>query len=217
MHQDLDKHRLRHVQQADLLVDLGQPRTNWHTVERHGLAGVPWQDERLRWQREELVQAVVEQRGARSRFLGVRVQVGTPDAGRKERVTGKEEGVVEQVAGTLRRVSWRMYRGERQLRGRERVTVAHGCEGKGHALLLRQKQHRPAVFGELARTREMIGVNVGVEDAADLSPVLRSQVEIHLGVKGGIDHERFLTCANQIGEAAFAGAPHLDHPHRAIR
>ena len=55
-----DKHRLRRVQETDLLVDLGKPRANRRAIEGHGLTRVPRQDERLRWQREELVQAVVE-------------------------------------------------------------------------------------------------------------------------------------------------------------
>jgi hypothetical protein len=63
------------MQDGNLLADLGKRRANWRAIKRHRLTRVSWQDERLRRQREELVQAVVEQRGPRSRFLGVSMQV----------------------------------------------------------------------------------------------------------------------------------------------
>lgn len=50
-----DKHRLRRVQDADVLVDLGKPRANRRAIEGHGLTRVSWQHQRLRGQREELV------------------------------------------------------------------------------------------------------------------------------------------------------------------
>src|SRR5258708_39731747 len=118
------------MKDADLLVDLGKPRSDWLAIERHGLARVSWQDECLRWQREKLVQAVVEQRGARSRFLLVCVQVRMPDTGRKERISSKEDGVIEQVAGALRRMSRSAQRGQHQVRGGERVAITHGSKGK---------------------------------------------------------------------------------------
>src|ERR1051326_6631062 len=51
-----DKACLRCVQETDLPVDFGKRRANRLTIERHRLTRVPWQDERLRWQREELVE-----------------------------------------------------------------------------------------------------------------------------------------------------------------
>ncbi len=125
-----DKHRLRCMKDADLLVDLGKPRADRLAIERHGLTRVSWQDERLRWQREKLVQAVVEKRGPRSRFLLICVQVRTPDTGGKEGISRKEDGMIEQVTGALRRVSRRMQRGQHQVRGSERVAIAHGRKGK---------------------------------------------------------------------------------------
>src|SRR5258708_34471422 len=100
------------------------------------------------------------------------MQVGTPDTGGKERVTGKEEGMVEQVAGTLRRVSRCTQCGQHQPRGRERVAIAHGCEGERYALLLRQQEHPSAPSGELPRTRRMIAANVGHAAPRDLPPLL---------------------------------------------
>ena len=126
----LDKRRQRRMQEADVLVDLGKPCANRLAIERHGLTGVSRQDERLRRQREELVQAVVEMRGARSRFLLTGVQVRTPDAGRKEGIARKEDGIIEQVTGALRRVSRRAQRGQHQVRDGERVPIPHGRKGK---------------------------------------------------------------------------------------
>src|SRR5260370_29545232 len=62
----------------------------------------------------------------------------------------------------------------------------------------------------------MIGMNVRIEDAGDLPTLAPCQVEIDVRIKGGIDHESFLTCANEVGEAAFAGAPYLDDTRRTI-
>src|SRR5438874_8414650 len=62
----------------------------------------------------------------------------------------------------------------------------------------------------------MVGMNVRVEDAGNLPPMALCQVEIDVRIKGGIDHESFLTCANEVGEAAFAGAPYLDDTRRTI-
>ncbi len=125
-----DKRRLRRVKDANLLVDLGKGRANRLAIEWHGLTRVPWQDERLGRQREQLVQAVVEKRGPRSRFLLIGVQVRTPDAGRKERISRKEESIIEQVTGALQRVSRRMQRGQHQVRSCERISIAHCGKGK---------------------------------------------------------------------------------------
>ena len=115
---------------ADLLIDLGQGRAHRLAIEWHGLTRMTRQDERLRRQSEELVQAVVEEGGPRSCFLLISVQVRTPDTGGKESVTRKEDGMIEQITGALRRVSWRMQSGQHQVRGGERVAIAHGCKGK---------------------------------------------------------------------------------------
>src|SRR5438128_5713058 len=56
----------------------------------------------------------------------------------------------------------------------------------------------------------MIGMNVGIKDAGNLPIVTPRQVEIHLRVKRSIDHHSLLPRANEVGETAFAGAPHLD-------
>ena len=76
------------------------------------------------------MQTVVERGRTSSRFLLIGVQVRTPDTGEKESVTRKEDGVVEQVTGALRRVSRRLQRGQPQVRAGERVTVAYGRKGK---------------------------------------------------------------------------------------
>src|SRR5690348_732749 len=85
LYQGLDKGRPPRMQEIDLFVNLVKPRANRPAVKGDGLAGVAWQDERLRWQGEEFVQAAVEERGARSRLLAARMQIRTPDTGQKER------------------------------------------------------------------------------------------------------------------------------------
>src|SRR5258708_16080603 len=87
-----DKHRPRRVQEADPLVDLGKLHADRLAIEWHGLTRVPRQDERLRWQREQLLQAVVERGGARPRFLLISVQVSTAVTGRQHGATRQEDG-----------------------------------------------------------------------------------------------------------------------------
>src|SRR6266702_7762090 len=144
------------------------------------------------------------------------MQVRTPDAGGKEGITRQEDGIVEQVTGALRRVSRRTQRGQPQVRGGECVAIAHGRKRKRHTLLVGQKEHGSAYLCKLARAREMIGVDVRVEDAGNLPTMAPRQIEIDVRSKRGIDHESFLTCANEVGEATFAGAPYLDNTRRTI-
>src|SRR5258707_3997851 len=103
-----------------------------------------------------------------------------------------------------------MHRGQHHVRGGERVTIAHGRKGKGYSLLIWQEQHGSAHLRKLARARKMIGMDVRVEDAGNLPTVAPRQVEVVLRIKRGINHHSLLACANEIGEAAFSGAPHLD-------
>src|SRR5712691_10622919 len=144
------------------------------------------------------------------------MQVRTPDAGGKEGITRQEDGIVEQVTGALRREPRRTQCGHHQVRDGDTLAIPYGRKGKRHALLVGQKELGSAHLCKLARAREMIGVDVRVEDAGNLPPMAPCQVEIDVRIKGGIDHESFLTCANEVGEAAFAGAPHLDDTRRTI-
>ena len=53
------------------------------------------------------------------------MQVRTPDAGGKEGVTRKEDGVVEQVTGALRRVSRRTQGSQPQVRDGDTLAIPH--------------------------------------------------------------------------------------------
>ena len=50
-----DKHRLRRVQETDLLIDFGKPRANRRAIKWHGVTRVSRQDQRFGRQREEIV------------------------------------------------------------------------------------------------------------------------------------------------------------------
>ncbi len=95
------------------------------------------------------------------------------------------------------------------------LAAIDGRERERDPLLIGKHEHRSIPFGELARSGEMIGVNVGLQYAGNLPPVLRSQIKIHLGVKRGIDDGSFFACPNEVGKTAFASPSHLDHPHGA--
>src|SRR5260370_9650208 len=53
-------------------------------------------------------------------------------------------------------------------------------------------------------------MDVSVKDTCDLPALGLCQVEVHLRVQRGINHDGLLAFANEIGEASFSGAPHLD-------
>ena len=58
--------------------------------------------------------------------------------------------IVEQVAGAFHGVSWRMQSRKQHGGCLERVAIANGGERERDTLLIGQKEHRAAAFGELA-------------------------------------------------------------------
>src|SRR5260370_39592064 len=53
-------------------------------------------------------------------------------------------------------------------------------------------------------------MDVRVKVTSDLPALGLWQVEVHLRVQRGINHDGLVALANEIGEASFSGAPHLD-------
>src|SRR5215471_13451613 len=96
------------------------------------------------------------------------MQVRTPNTGGKKRISCKEEGIIEQIAGALQRMPRRMQCCQHQVLCGERVAIMHRRKGKRYPTLIRQIHHRSTPFGELARAREMISMDMRVEDARDL-------------------------------------------------
>ncbi len=50
---------------------------------------------------------------------------------------------------------------------------------------------------------------MGVQHTRNLPAVLACEIQIHLWIKRGVNHGSCLAIANEVGEAAFSGAPHL--------
>src|SRR5258708_2794232 len=130
---------MRRVDDADLLVDLGKRGNDGDTIKHHRGAGMSWEDQRLRREREQLVQAVVENRSSRSRFMLISPQVRIPHACRKEGIPCKEDAVVEQIAGTLCCMSRCMQSGERDVGGHRGIAITDHRERKRDTLLIWQK------------------------------------------------------------------------------
>ncbi len=135
---------------AHLLIDLSKRCCNGFSIKGNRGAGMSRQDQRGLWQRKELVQAVVERRGAISRLVLVGIQVGAPDACGKEGISCEEQLVVEQVAGTFLCVSGGKQCGEQHAPGLECVTITDRREGKGDTVLIREKEHGSAHLSKLA-------------------------------------------------------------------
>src|SRR5438874_285832 len=143
---------MRRMEDSDLFVDLCERRGDGDAIKWHRHAGMSRQHERVRGEREQLVQAMVECGSASLRLLRICLQVGAPDPCRKEGISGKKRLVIQKVAGAFHRVAWRVESRERQSGQSYRVAIADCSERVGNSLLIRQPEHRAAAFGELART-----------------------------------------------------------------
>jgi hypothetical protein len=60
-----------------------------------------------------------------------------------------------------------------------------------------------AACGKLARTREMVSMDMGLKDTANLPAMQTCQIQIDLWIKGGINDECLLVLTNHVGEASF--------------
>ena len=138
------------MENSNLFDDPGQRRSDGDAIKWHRGAGMSRQHECVRREREELVQAVVERGSSEAGLLLVRFQVRSSDARWEEGITREKEVIVEQVAGTLHRMTWRVQ--SRKLHGvrRECVSILHSSKREGDSLLIGQKEHRAAACCELA-------------------------------------------------------------------
>ena len=103
-----------------------------------------------------------------------------------------------------------MQSGEIDIGGHKGIAITDHRERKRDTLLIWQKKLCSTGLGELTRAGQVIGMDVRVKDTCDLPALGLCQVEVHLRVQRGINHDGLLAFANEIGEASFSGAPHLD-------
>ena len=178
----------------------------------------PGQDERLGRQRGQALQRRMQQPRPFARLLGTRLQIGPADAGEEERVAGEERSLVQEVA-TCSPACGRACAARRAARSRSRAVSPSriGSEGIRHPILLGQVERRPGLLGQQAGAAEVIGVDVGIQDVGDGPAVLGREVLIDLGRQGRIDDDGLTVVADQVGEAALAGAADLDDGRRAAR
>ena len=170
-HNLLKKRFTRRMENSNLFDDLGQRRNDGDAIKWHRGTGMSRQHEYVRGEREDLVQAVIERGSSEAGLLLVRFQVRSSDARWEEGITREKEVIVEQVAGAFHRVARRVQSRKQHGVCRERFSIANGGKREGDSLLFGKKEHRTAAFCELARTREMIGMDVCVEDTGDLPTV----------------------------------------------
>ncbi len=150
-HHNLIKKRFtRRMENSNLFDDPGQRRSDGDAIKWHRGAGMPRQHERVRGEREELVQAVVERGSSEAGLLLVRFQVRSSDTRWEEGITREKEVIVEQVAGAFHRMAWRVQSRKQHGRRRECVSIAHCGKREGDSLLFGQKEYRAASFCELA-------------------------------------------------------------------
>jgi hypothetical protein len=134
---------------------------------------------------------------------------------KEQRVAGEERRIVELVRHTFRGVTGGL--ADDQARGseRDRIAITERRERRGKPVGGRQGEGRPGLLGELARPREVVGVEVGLQHMGDAPAALSGQVKVDRRVKGRIDHRRNIAGADEVGEAALAGTTHLQYRCRA--
>src|SRR5579859_3693297 len=106
-----------------------------------------------------------------------------------------------------------MERGDSQGWGRKHLAIMDGSKRERHALLIGQKERCSHLCGKLARTREMVSMDMGIKDTGNLPAMQTCQIQIDLWIKGGINDECLLVRTNHVGEASFPRPSHLDDLH----
>src|SRR5699024_5847596 len=101
--------------------------------------------------------------------------------------------VGHEVGQVLGRVTRRVAGGDGDVPEGERVPVLQALRRETVLPVLasraRDVQRGPGRGGELARTGEEIGVEVGLGDGGDGHPVVGGEVQIHLDVAAGVHHQ----------------------------
>jgi hypothetical protein len=127
---------------------------------------------------------------------------------RSGRPTVDEDGVAAQHGLTSNEVNGRTLRvaggmqdrhGQLHPAGQHKaLPVGQRGEGELEAVRRVEVQGGAGRLGQLAGARDVVGVQVGVEDPRYPPPLARSQGDVELDVEGGIDGVRLATGADQV-------------------
>src|SRR5262245_30722382 len=94
------------MQKTHLLLYLGKLHYEGNSVERNRRTRMPCKYKRRAGKPQELVDALVEGCCASLRLQRRGIKIRTPHSGGKERVTGEEDLIVQQIASALCGMAW---------------------------------------------------------------------------------------------------------------
>ena len=94
--------------------------------------------------------------------------------------------------------------------------ISNRCESIGDSPLLWQSQRGSTEFGELSRSGEMIGVNMGIENVGDFPARAACQVEVDFWCHRSIDHCSLISAPDEIGKAPLARPAYLNDAHQTV-
>src|SRR6266508_6797472 len=90
-------------------------------------------------------------------------------------------------------------------------TMTEGCEGVRHTLLIGQIHGCAALLSEKTRTRQMVCMNMGIQDSSDGPTRAAGYIQIHFWFQRGINYNRLFPRANEIRQTSFANSADLDN------
>jgi hypothetical protein len=89
--------------------------------------------------------------------------------------------LIKQVTGTFKGVTRSMQCGQLGRTDSDRIAITKGCKRKDHPLLCWQIECGLDLFGQRAGPRQMVSVNVRIQDGGDAPRLLLREVQIDFG------------------------------------
>jgi hypothetical protein len=114
-------------------------------------------------------------------------------------------------------VTGRMERTERRRSEPYGFTVRHRRESKPRAVLWRHQEHRASLLRQFEGTREVVGMDMGVDHMRNRPPMLSSDLQVDAGRERWVDHRRLIPRGDNVRRTPLPHAPHLNDTHRRIR
>jgi len=140
-------------------------------------------------------------------------EVGSSDALKKQRVTGKNGELTELVHRRTLSVTGHAHRGHREFDPRDQFNgppVSEGLEVKGKGVRWIEPEGGAGRRTEFSRAAQVVRVQMGVKHVGDSPTVFARDPQILLELTRWVDHDCGVTGSDQVGEASLAATADLD-------
>src|SRR5690349_9804173 len=104
-----------------------------------------------------------------------------------------------------------LYDHQRSFADLDGCAMTEGCEGVLHTFLIGQIHCCATLFSEKTRTRQVVCMNMGIQDSSDGPTMAAGYIQIHFWFQRGINYNRLCLRANEIRQTSFANSSDLDH------